>query len=390
MTISAVDPRSVGLNEDALAHFDASVQADIDGGRNFGASIIIARGGKIGHRKTYGTVAPERPTADDDRFLMMSLSKSFTAALVLRAIDQGRFTLDTRVCDILPGFGTGGKQHVTVRMLLTHTGGTYPGLAPLPPLTLAEWGNLEKAVAAIGAQPAAFTPGTRCYYNSMGGISVLGQMLVATDPAGRSFRTIAKVDLFDPLGMTDSSYGIAANDPRRVPVSQTENFRGPAFPQMVALLDAISHGDAEVPPGGAHATADDAFRFADAIRRKGNNGEYRLISPALFDYAARNHTGDMLNGATEFATEGEGRPPFRANFSLLGGYARDKGHFLTAMGFTASERAFCAVGGASTMWMVDPARDLTFVFLSAGFIEGLAHFDRLSRLSDLALAACEG
>src|SRR6187549_3803737 len=122
MTISAVDPRSVGLNEDALAHFDASVQADIDGGRNFGASIIIARGGKIGHRKTYGTVAPERPTADDDRFLMMSLSKSFTAALVLRAIDQGRFTLDTRVCDILPGFGTGGKQHVTVRMLLTHTG----------------------------------------------------------------------------------------------------------------------------------------------------------------------------------------------------------------------------------------------------------------------------
>jgi hypothetical protein len=40
------------------------------------------------------------------------------------------------------------------------------------------------------------------------------------------------------------------------------------------------------------------------------------------------------------------------------------------------------------MWMVDPERDLTFVFLSAGFIEGLAHFQRLSRLSDLALAAC--
>ena len=40
--------------------------------------------------------------------------------------------------------------------------------------------------------------------------------------------------------------------------------------------------------------------------------------------------------------------------------------------------------------MVDPARDLTFVFLSSGLIEGLAHIDRLSRHSDLAIAACEG
>lgn len=97
----------------------------------------------------------------------------------------------------------------------------------------------------------------------------------------------------------------------------------------------------------------------------------------------------MLNGATEFIVEAEGREPQRANFSLLGGYARGEGHFLTPMGLTASSRAFCAVGGASTMWMVDPARDLTFVFLSSGFMEGLVHFERLSRLSDLVLAACE-
>lgn len=59
------------------------------------------------------------------------------------------------------------------------------------------------------------------------------------------------------------------------------------------------------------------------------------------------------------------------------------------MELTASSRAFCGVGGASTMWIVDPARDLTFVFLSSGFMEELVHFERFSRLSDLALAACE-
>jgi CubicO group peptidase (beta-lactamase class C family) len=320
---------------------------------------------------------------------MMSLSKSFTAALVLRAIDQGRFGLDTRIADFFPGFGAGGKGRVDVRMLLTHAGGTYAGLAPPPPLGLADLGNLEKFVAAVGALPATFTPGTRVIYNSFSGINALGQLLVVTDPRGRCFRTITKEDLFDPLGMTDSSFGVAADNPRRVPVSQTDQMKGPGFAQMVALLEAISLGDAEVPSGGAYGTVDDVFRFAETLRRRGID-RYRLISPALLDYASQNHTGDLINGGWEFQTEAEGRAPFRANFSLLGGYARSHGHHLTAMGYTASPHAYCAVGGGSTLWMVDPARDLTFVFLSSGLIEGLAHIDRLSRHSDLAIAACEG
>lgn len=93
-------------------------------------------------------------------------------------------------------------------------------------------------------------------------------------------------------------------------------------------LEAISLSDAEQPAGGAHVSVQDVYRFADSMRQRGNSGDYRVISPALFDYAARNHTGDMLNGATEFIVEAEGREPQRANFSLLGGYARGEGHFL--------------------------------------------------------------
>jgi hypothetical protein len=38
--------------------------------------------------------------------------------------------------------------------------------------------------------------------------------------------------------------------------------------------------------------------------------------------------------------------------------------------------------------MIDPVKDMTLIFLSAGLIEGLAHLQRLQRLSDIALAAC--
>jgi CubicO group peptidase (beta-lactamase class C family) len=46
---------------------------------------------------------------------------------------------------------------------------------------------------------------------------------------------------------------------------------------------------------------------------------------------------------------------------------RGEGHHITPFWLTASPATFGTVGGGSTMWMVDPERDLTFVYLSAGF-----------------------
>ena len=46
---------------------DAAVQADIDAGLHFGASLLVARGGKVVHRANLGAVAPNRPAKSDDR-----------------------------------------------------------------------------------------------------------------------------------------------------------------------------------------------------------------------------------------------------------------------------------------------------------------------------------
>jgi CubicO group peptidase (beta-lactamase class C family) len=257
-------------------------------------------------------------------------------------------------------------------------------------MSLADIGNLEKLTAALCAQPVAFTPGSRCHYNSFGGICLLGQILVLTDPKKRSFAKIAREDLFEPLGMTDMHFGNSENDPRRVPVSFGDRYTGPSNAGVVAVLTAPMNGElCEVPAGNAFGTTMDVYRFTQLIRGRGTANGHRLISPALFDYAAKNHTGTMLNDAWDFECVARQIPPMVANFSLLGGYARGEGHSITAMGYSASNRAVCAVGGGSTMWMFDPERDLSFVFLSAGLVEGLAHLERLSRLSDLALAACD-
>jgi CubicO group peptidase (beta-lactamase class C family) len=107
-------------------------------------------------------------------------------------------------------------------------------------------------------------------------------------------------------------------------------------------------------------------------------------------YATRNHTGTAGNGAWDFFRESRDLPDFPAYFSLLGGYVRGDGLYLTALSQTASCSAFGAVGGGSTFWMVDPERDLTFVFLGSGFLFGLDHMRRLEQLADMAIAAVEG
>ncbi|WP_158893895.1 MULTISPECIES: serine hydrolase [unclassified Pseudomonas] len=380
-------PHPSTLDENALSRLDTSIQDDIDNGQNFGASIIVAHKGVVQHRRTFGTVAPDRKAKVDDLYLMMSLSKSFTAALTLRAIDHGRYSLDTRIADFIPEFAAGGKQRVTVRHLLTHTAGTYANFAPPQPLLPSELGNLAKNVAAVSALPAANIPGERVVYNPFAGYAMLGQLLVVTDPLKRRFADIAHEDLFEPLGMHNTSYGLAPDEPRRVPVAFTKRNSNKTTSQTAKLLNQYLDESSEHPAGGAFSTVDDIFRFAEALRPYANESGKQFISPALLSYATQNHTGNMGNGAWDFYREAHGLPEYPANFTLLGGYVRGDGHFINGAGFTASPQTYYAVGGGSTMWWVDPTRELTFVFLSAGFIEGLAHFNRLRRLGDLVLAS---
>lgn len=418
MTRTTVDPASVGLDATALEALDADIQKNIDAGRNFGASILVARGGKIAHRKTFGTVAPGRPTADDDIYFLMSMSKAFTATLVHQAIEAGRFTLDTRIAEIIPAYGCGGKEAGTIRQLLNHTAG-LPAAPVAPPLPIQKMGHLAEHARAIEKLRAAYAPGTKCCYTSGTGYDMLGQILVETDPQHRSFRDIAREDLFEPLGMADTSFGHSTTDPRRVPVSHTPQSMMPVSGTVDGIFNDLGP-TREYPCAGGFSTIDDLFTFTEAVNGRypaSAPADYRLMSDADLAAATKNTTGDLILEALmvdnkllqarqmlgTFGVKGlvnvvKGAKvadpsvgldpePFPARFTLLGGYNRGTAEGLTPLGQTASPSAIGAVGGGSTMWMTDPEKDLTFIFLSSGLIEGFDHFQRLSGHADLVFAA---
>jgi len=374
--------------QDKFIYLDRAIQADIEAGENYGASVLVARNGKVLHQRNYGDAAPGRKASGDDLYLMMSLSKAFTASMVLKAIDEGKFTLDTRVDDLLPGFGANGKQTATVFHLLNHTSGLPFALVP-PPLGLDKAGNLSAKATALSHIPASYMPGTRCIYTGGVGYDALGQILVNTDLKGRTFRQIVREDLFEPLGMHSSSFGCSLDNQHRVPVSFTQKNTHPGTPAMLAMFNQHFDENAELPSGNAYATIDDVFRFCELYRNRGNAFGQRIISPALFDYAHQDHTPGMINEAWTSEVTERGIPPLPASFTLLGGYIRGKRHVPNSAGYTASPGAFTAVGGGSTGFMIDYEKDVTVIFLSSGFREGLRHLERLKRINDLAMAAID-
>lgn len=391
MSLEVKDPQAGGLNRSALNRLRERISHDIETGLCDGAVFLVARGGLVACHEAIGSTdkAQGRPARLDDVFLTMSLSKAFVACTVLRLIDRGELMFSTPIAEVIPEFAVRGKQRVTVAHLLTHTGGTYSGFVTVPPVPWADAGDLEKNIQAVSALPIANRPGERVVYNPWASYGVLGEIVRRLDNRGRRFRDIMREEIFAPLGMTSTSYGLAVDHPHRVPIKVNEGTPGAADVAVMESLNQVFNEHSEHPAGGAFATAADVYRFTEMLRRRGTLDEARILSPAIIDYAFQNHTGDKPNGFWDFNKEARDIPDFPANFTFGGGYIRGTGHFLSPFGYTASPRTFGAVGGGSTLFMVDPERDLTFVFLSAGLLEGLNHFLRLQRLADLVLAAVE-
>jgi CubicO group peptidase (beta-lactamase class C family) len=378
------------MNEGALARLVAAVRADIDAGQYDGAVLALAHAGRLGLLNAVGSTdrSRGRPARTDDVFLLMSMTKTLTAGLVLQLIDEGRLTLDTPVSSVVPEFGVKGKQNVTVYHLLTHTGGVWSQFSPAPGLSGTDMGNLAAMVDAVSNSTLLHAPGTQVTYSPWASFAILGELARRIDGRSLSFADLMTERIFTPLGMSDTTIGLPMTDPRRVPVVVRDEAEGVAPRASLEALNEVLDETSERPSGGAFSTAHDVVRFAEMLRCHGRLGSTRLLSPAIVRYALRVHTGDMPNVFWDYAKQANGIPDHPANFGL-GVYVRGKGHHFTPLGLTASPRAFGAIGGGSTGFVVDPDRDLTFVFLSAGFVEGLGHFARMQRLSDLAIACVD-
>lgn len=383
--MNAFDPQ-------ALKRLEDEIRSDIDQGAYDGVNIILARHGEIALRGTYGFAerASKRPSQADDVYRILSMSKAFTNALALRAIGEGKLALSTRVVDLIPEFFGNDpfravrKDKINLAHLLTHRSG-MPA-TPDPGLPAEKFNVLADVIEALGSVDVVNEPGTNLNYAPSINHALMGEMVRRAYGAAH-FRDLARELIFEPLGMNDTAFGLPKqNVDRAVPLKVYVPEDGWLKPEDIECLNTHITEDAEMPWVGATSTADDIFSFAEMFRRRGEvNGEY-LIAPAIIDQATTLQTGTMPNDLYSGIATARGWEAPAGNFGLgfsLSGSDTAPNFF----GPFTSPRTFGNYGAGSTLFWVDPERDLSFVFLSSGVMDEGDNVARFQKLSTMAVAA---
>lgn len=378
--------RETGMDSERLRRIGEAIAGDVEAERYDGAVVLVGRRGQVVLHEGIGFAerASERPASIEDVFHLFSITKTFTALAVLQCVDRGSLQLHTPVAEVIPEFGNRGKQRITVAQLLTHTAGMP---ADLPPINPAQLGDTTAVALGVAEQPLQATPGGSVSYSPIGAFAVLGEIVLRLDGGARPFRQILAEDLFAPLGMKETSLTLRADlADRRAPVVVRDPTPGIIPPAALESINLMHSEAFEMPGGGALGTAHDLFRWGEALRLGGALDGSRILSSPLLELATRSHTGDQVNHIFDGMCEARGWEPFPAYLGL-GFFLRGEGLFPMPFGATASAETFGGLGAGSTMFWVDPRRDVTFVCLTTGVMEDSRNFERMQRLSDLALAA---
>jgi CubicO group peptidase (beta-lactamase class C family) len=378
-----------GFWQERLDHLKAEIEADVEKGAYFGAVLRVMRGGVVGFDEAIGYADGDKtkPLAKDSVFSIFSTTKAFTNILILRAIEQGRFALTTRVKDVLPEFTGAPRDKATFFHLLSHTSG-MPGVwMPKPDMYLDRLDELYQAV--IDNVHGNVEPGTRCDYSPLAHHVLMGEALRRTDPKGRRFRDILREDLFEPLGMKDTSMGLRADLNDRhvrpdmrgtVPIKHLSR----TLPGDHALFE---DADVEAPHVGCASTVPDLARFAEMLRRGGELDGARILSPRIIQMARQVQTKEFPNELYRTVHLRSGWDEMPA-YMGLGFNLRGTQLGPHQLGTMTSPETFGNYGAGSAIFWVDPQQDLSFTCLTAGVMTQAANIARFQKLADIAISAC--
>ncbi len=380
-----IDPHGAGMDPDRLARIPARMQQFVDQGTAAGFVALLARHGKIAAFDAVGyqDLASKKPMRTDSIQQIMSCTKPITVAGLMMLVDEGRVSLTDPVEKYIPEFkdavvnpcGADGagfhcaarppKRLVTLADLASHTSGIADGA---PDGFSIYTHTLAETVAAGARQPMRADPGETWSYNNLG-IASLGRVIEVV--SGQSYESFMKQRIFDPLGMTDTSYFPPQGKMDRV-ASVYELQDGKLVPYT--RDPPRSEWKNPVPQGGLYSTASDLLSFYRMMLGHGVFEGRRILSRAAVDTMTTVQTGDIPSGWAPGLGFGLGvaivKDPVGAlRYTSIGSY----GH-----------------GGAyRTYTWADPEKDMITILLYQRSNGGGDMADEISAFLQLAAAAIE-
>ncbi len=181
----------------SYARIESFLDQLVADGRTPGAGLAIAVRGNPVFERYAGAARTGVKAGPETIWPVASISKLYTAAAIMRMIEQGRLTLGLRVSEVIPEFHGDGRDEITLRQLLTHTSG-LPYESAQHEERLASSTPVESMIDEVYAVDLEFAPGTRQKYSDFG-YALAGRM--AARVAGRSFETLVREEVLEPAGL---------------------------------------------------------------------------------------------------------------------------------------------------------------------------------------------
>jgi D-alanyl-D-alanine carboxypeptidase len=255
------------------------------------ATIILADGSTWTGTSGFANVRKGTKVKADTAFALASVSKTYTAALILALANDGKLDLDERVSKLLPKMRFAGK--VTVRQLLNHTSG-LPDYFLNGKIDRALFGDRARAWTTRDAfryvGKALFPPGKGWYYSNTN-YALLGMIAEKVD--GRPLAEQLHERFLDPLGLDHTFQQV------------TEKPRGP-----IARGYRVT-GTASKPVFTDQSDGSKVMPFTSVVTAAAGAGSIAATSGDVARWARDLYAGDVLPRATVQAMVAEARKTAR-------------------------------------------------------------------------------
>ncbi len=304
-----------------------------------GMQAFVAHRGHVVLDEAFGVRAvDDQPLTADTRLAVYSAGKPIVATAVHKLAERGLLIYTDPLQRHIPEFAGSDKERVTIRDCFLHVAGVPDQGGLVGVEDHIDWAG---AVAKICALPLEYEPGTKVDYHPISVWTLLAEIVRRLD--GRCFETFFAEEIFDPLGMDRSTWGL----PSVLEGEADRTLRRDA---------ADDEGDlslraATVPGASLFSTAHDLGRFYQCWSNGGQLGDVRLLSPATVEHATMRHGGRILG----------------VEHGLGIGYGFFVGAEPSATlsrGHLCSRRTFGHPGSTSATAFCDPEHELVVAFVT--------------------------
>lgn len=247
----------------------------------FNGSVLVADRGQVALKKGYGLANMEWGISNtpDTKFRLGSITKQFTATLVMQLVDEGKLELNAPVTRYLVNYPAQTGNKITLHQLLNHTSGIV-GYTEIP-----SWGATVRNpytptafLEVFSKLDLLFEPGTKFSYSNSG-YFLLGVILEQV--TGKSYEKLLHERILAPLGMNNSGYDSTRPLLSKRAAGYDKQFDGSYV--NTSYLDMTQPYAA----GSLYSTVEDLYRweqsfYADKVLSA--KSKELMLTPGLSDY----------------------------------------------------------------------------------------------------------